>query len=200
MALASGKRFGDRAAITEIDRRYSFAEVADAMRNFGALLVARGVRPTERVALWAPNSAAWVVAALGVLAARGILVPINTRLTLEEVAYIIEKSGAVALEAADEFLGINYLNRLRGDRPDLEALSNAIEAPGHTLGDSGRCIALLQSGEVDDGAREEVDRRIRMGSRDDVSDSSLPRKRPAFRRVSPCSTGPVFGRTKFSPT
>jgi acyl-CoA synthetase (AMP-forming)/AMP-acid ligase II len=170
MAVASGRRFGDRAAIAEVDRRYSFAEVADAMRNFAAVLVARGVRPTERVALWAPNSAAWVVAALGVLAAGGILVPINTRLTSEEAAYIIEKSGAVALIAADEFLGVNYLSRLRSDHPDLEALSNAIEVPVPTSGDAEGWTALLRSGEADYAAQDEVRRRIRMGSCDDESD------------------------------
>ena len=169
MALASAQRFGDRAAIAELEHRYSFTEVADGMRNFGAALVARGLRPTEPVALWAPNSAAWVVAALGILAAGGVLVPINTRLTSEEAAYIIEKSGAVALVAADEFLGVHYLERLRTDRPDLDVLSNSLEVPGPASGgESWR--ALLRSGEADHPAQEEVERRIGRGSREDVSD------------------------------
>ena len=157
MALASSRRFGDRAAIAESDRRYSFADVADGMRNFGAVLVERGLRPTERVVLWAPNSARWIVTALGMLAAGGVLVPINTRLTSEEAATSFEKSGA----------GCSRIRRVPGrelpgpsahDRPDLKSLPMRSSFPLHT--GAARLGRPPSAGPSGPSRGAEVDRRI----------------------------------------
>ena len=71
-------------------------------------LIASGVEPGDRVAIWAPNSAAWITAALGVLAARAWLVPLNTRLKGDEASFILEMTDARVLFAADGFLDIDY--------------------------------------------------------------------------------------------
>ena len=55
---------------------------------------AAGVEPGDRVAIWAPNSLEWIVAALGVTTAGGVLVPVNTRFKGAEAAYILARSGA----------------------------------------------------------------------------------------------------------
>ena len=56
--------------------------------------MASGVAPGERVAVWAPNSAEWMLAALGALRAGAVLVPLNTRFKGAEAAYILRASGA----------------------------------------------------------------------------------------------------------
>ena len=48
----------------------------------------------DRVAVWAPNSTEWIVAALGVTTAGGVLVPVNTRFKGTEAAYVLARSDA----------------------------------------------------------------------------------------------------------
>jgi len=99
-------------------------------------MTAIGVGPGVRVALWAPNSARWVLAALGVLGAGGVLVPVNTRFTGPEAAYVLEKSGAGTLVVVTDFLDQDYLGMLRDAAPDSPVL-----APGHTVVASGEAPA-----------------------------------------------------------
>jgi acyl-CoA synthetase (AMP-forming)/AMP-acid ligase II len=115
MVLRSAERFGDAEAVVDLDAggRWSFAEVAERMVAAVRAAVAFGVGPGDRVALWAPNSADWIVAALGVLGAGGVLVPLNTRFKGPEAAYVIERSGASAVFTVPGFLGQDYLRMLR---------------------------------------------------------------------------------------
>ena len=67
-----------------------------------------GVEKGDRVAVWAPNSAEWIIAAFGLLTAGGVLVPVNTRFKTEEAADIISRSGAKAVLVQKGFLGQDY--------------------------------------------------------------------------------------------
>ena len=116
-------RFGDAEAVVEGDRRLSFAQLEEqALRVTGAAM-ASGLHPGDRVALWAPNMAHWVVAALGLSGAGVVLVPLNTRFKGPEAAYVLRRSGARALFAVRGFLGLDYPGMLQGeDVPDLERI------------------------------------------------------------------------------
>ena len=78
MAAATVERFGERPAVVDGDTRLTYAEVHDAARTFGAALVEAGIEPGDRVAIWAPNDAEWVVTLLGLLHAGAAVVPVNT--------------------------------------------------------------------------------------------------------------------------
>ena len=67
-----------------------------------------GIDKGERVAIWAPNSAEWIVAAFGLLTAGGVLVPVNTRFKTDEAGDIIARSGAKAVLVQKGFLGQDY--------------------------------------------------------------------------------------------
>ena len=88
------ERFGDREGIVDGDLRLSFAELADAGRRAAEALVASGIAKGDRVSIWAPNIAEWVVALLGIHGAGAAAVPLNTRFKGDEAAYIIGKSRA----------------------------------------------------------------------------------------------------------
>jgi non-ribosomal peptide synthetase component F len=64
--------FGEDGVVT-----WDGATVADKARRLARGLQEAGVGRGSRVALWAPNSPPWIVAALTVLAAGGVLVPID---------------------------------------------------------------------------------------------------------------------------
>ncbi|TFK30585.1 AMP-dependent synthetase and ligase [Coprinopsis marcescibilis] len=73
---------------------YTFSIWAQRTQNLAYALLKAGLNHGDRVAVIAPNTPLIADAHYGVLAARGILVPINTRLKPHEVAYILEHSGA----------------------------------------------------------------------------------------------------------
>ena len=72
----------------------TYAEVADRARALAAGLDALGIATGERVAIVSHNSARLITALFGVSGSGRILVPINFRLVAQEVAYIVEHSGA----------------------------------------------------------------------------------------------------------
>lgn len=100
--------FGDREALVDGDRRWTFSELVREIERCARSFVALGLRPHDRVAVWAPNSPEWMFAALGAQMVGGVLVPINTRFKGAEAAYVIERSGASFLFVANGFLGIDY--------------------------------------------------------------------------------------------
>jgi acyl-CoA synthetase (AMP-forming)/AMP-acid ligase II len=71
------------------------------------------VKAGDRVALWVPNCSEWVLAALGALAAGGVLVPVSTRFTGPEALDVIGRSEASVLFVAGDFLGVDRLGALR---------------------------------------------------------------------------------------
>ncbi len=88
--------------------RWSFAELATRAEQLTRALMGRGVARGDRVAIWAPNSASWAVAALGTLGAGAVLVPLNTRFKGAEAAYILRTAGVRTLCTVRGFLGIDY--------------------------------------------------------------------------------------------
>ena len=89
----------DKVAVIYGRRRLTYAEfAAEAARVAGALR-ASGVGPGDRVAYLMPNLPEMLVAHFAVPLAGGVLVAINTRLTAEEVSYILRHSGAKVLVA-----------------------------------------------------------------------------------------------------
>ncbi len=117
---AAAERYGD-APFLEDGRVLSFRELeAEAVRAARALLAA-GLEKGDRVAIWAPNLWEWVVAALGIHLAGGVLVPINTRFRAGEAGYVLRRSRARLLFTVGTFLGTDYLAALDGEAlPDLE--------------------------------------------------------------------------------
>jgi len=89
--------FADRTAIVYGDRRHSYAEFAAEATRVAQGLRASGVGPGDRVAYLLPNVPEMLVAHFAVPLAGAILVAINTRLSTEEVRYILDHSGATVL-------------------------------------------------------------------------------------------------------
>ena len=83
---AAAARFGDHPAYVEGERTVSFAGLLEQVRAVARGYVGLGLEPAGRVVVWAPNSIDWVVAALAVSYAGGVLVPANSRYTGHEVA------------------------------------------------------------------------------------------------------------------
>jgi len=153
-------------AVVDGARRTTYAELADQATAVARALVASGVGPGERVAVWAPNSTDWIVAALGITTAGAVLVPVNTRFKGTEAAYVLERSRARVLVTVRGFLGVDYPALLaEADLPDLTAIVLLDGAPGP---DAGSWSDFLARGAAVDPT--EVDARIAALGPDDPSD------------------------------
>ena len=108
MVLSAADRFGDAEAVVDGPLRLSFTEIVDRIRCAAGAFKDLGIEKGERVAVWAPNSAEWMIAAFGLLTAGGVLVPVNTRFKADEAADIIGRSGAKAVLIQKGFLGQEY--------------------------------------------------------------------------------------------
>jgi long-chain acyl-CoA synthetase len=75
----------------------SWGAIRDEVRRLSAALVASGVKPGDRVAVFAGTSLRWCIVDLAVSAARGITIPIYASNTPDEVQYILDHSGASLL-------------------------------------------------------------------------------------------------------
>jgi acyl-CoA synthetase (AMP-forming)/AMP-acid ligase II len=109
MVLSAADRFGDAEAVVDGPLRLTFTQVVDRIRCAAGAFAEQGIEKDDRVAIWAPNSAEWIIAAFGLLTAGAVLVPVNTRFKPEEAADIIGRSGAKAVLVQQGFLGQDYI-------------------------------------------------------------------------------------------
>ncbi len=168
----AASRFGDRTAVIDGGTELTFGELRESARTFGAALAATGLEPGDRVGIWMPNTAEWIVAALGVFGAGAVLVPVNTRFKGAEAADILGRSGAKVLVTVTDFLDTDYV-ALLGDAgvplPDL----GMIVVAGGPVPASGRAKSIGWDAFVAHAvseAREELERRAGALRRDDPSD------------------------------
>lgn len=105
MVLSTADRFGDAEAVVDGPLRLTFTELTHRIRCAAGAFRDFGVNRGDRVAIWAPNSAEWMIAAFGLLTAGGVVVPVNTRFQTEEAADVITRSGARAVMVQQGFLG-----------------------------------------------------------------------------------------------
>jgi acyl-CoA synthetase (AMP-forming)/AMP-acid ligase II len=118
---AGAKAFGTQEAIVDGDRRIDYIELHDLMLCGAGAFIAAGLKAGDRVAIWAPNSAQYIITALSVQAAGGSIVPLNTRFKSGEAHYILNKSRARFIVMADRFLEVDYEAMLdEGELPNLE--------------------------------------------------------------------------------
>jgi len=131
----AAQRHGAIEALVDGALRLTYAELAPEVDRYARGLVAAGVGAGERVAVWAPNCAEWMLAALGALRAGAVLVPLNTRFKGGEAAYILRNAGATTLLTVRGFLGADYPAMLA--RQDTGAL--------------GRIVVLREEGDAAGG-------------------------------------------------
>ncbi len=130
-ALArAAAEYGDAPALAEPGGpRLSWRELHEQATGVSRALIAAGVGPGDRVAVWSPNTHHWVLAALGALGGGGTLVPVSTRFTGHEALDVISRSGARALFVAGRFLGTDRLAELRAAVRETPSILNASTAP-----------------------------------------------------------------------
>jgi acyl-CoA synthetase (AMP-forming)/AMP-acid ligase II len=163
MLRDAASRFPDAEAVVDGDRRITYAQLSNAVTDAARALVAAGIENGDRVAIWAPNSYEWIVAALAITTAGGVLVPVNTRFKGTEAAYVLSRSNARVLFTVRGFLDTDY-PALIAD-VSLPALEHTILLAGEPDN-----TTIAWSTFLDRGGKEDVDARIASICSDDPSD------------------------------
>ncbi|MEU7201821.1 FadD3 family acyl-CoA ligase [Streptomyces sp. NPDC045470] len=139
LVRAAAERYGPAEAVAEGRHRLSYAQLGERVERAAAACLAAGVRPGDRVAVWAPNTTGWITAALGAVTAGAVLVPVNTRFKGAETAHVLRRTRARLLFVTGTFLGTSYVASLRraaregsgrGPLPGLPDLERAVVLSG----------------------------------------------------------------------
>jgi len=161
----SASRFADRLAFEDDGRKLRFDELGALALRSARAFIAAGIQPGDRVAVWAPNQLEWVLAAVGLQSAGGVLVPMNTRFKASEAGYQLRKSGARLVFTVEEFLGERYAEMLASQ--ELPALEGIVLFSGaHSKAESWESF-LSRGDAITEGAARE---RIHAGAMTDLAD------------------------------
>jgi fatty-acyl-CoA synthase len=120
-------RWGDRIGLIVHQQgiKWTWAELAEHVDAFAAGLVAIGLQPGDRIGIWSPNNAEWIITQFATAKAGLILVNINPAYRLSEVEYALNKVGCKALVTATQFKTSDYIGMINTLAPEL-----AISHPG----------------------------------------------------------------------
>src|SRR5262249_51059913 len=122
------ERFGERDALIVRHQqvRWTYRELKERVDAFAAGLVALGFERGDRIGIWSPNNAEWVITQFATAKAGLILVNINPAYRVTELEYALAKAGCAALITAAQFKSSNYLEMLREAAPRLPQLQHVI--------------------------------------------------------------------------
>lgn len=119
----------------------TYAQLGVATQQAAAALIAHGVRPGDRVALFAGNCPEWTILDLAILRAGAVTVTVYATSTPEQVAYILADSGAVAVVCG----GPTELDRVRAVRDRLPDLRLVVSMdPSSTDGSDGSDLTVAE--------------------------------------------------------
>lgn len=151
----AAEHYAGAEAIVDGAERITYTELLERVRLTARALIAHGVQPGDRVAVWAPNTHHWVEAALAAHYAGATLVPISTRYTGHEALDLVERTAAAAIVVPERFLGYDRLGEMLSVATELPSLKLALRMPamGGALRDGSEPVTpRLPSGTVLDWA------------------------------------------------
>jgi fatty-acyl-CoA synthase len=145
----TAQRFGERDALVSCAQgiRMTYAELDAAVDRVARGLLAMGIERGDRVGIWAPNCAEWILVQYATAKAGAILVNVNPAYRTHELAYVLDQSGTKLLVSAPSFKASDYramVEEVRGGCAELERV---------VFLDSPDWDALLAAGEEVDPER-----------------------------------------------
>ncbi len=111
----------DALVVRHQNVRWSYYDLARAVDDLAAGLLALGLEPGDRIGIWSPNRYEWVVTQFATARVGLVLVNINPAYRLAEVDYALNKVAAKALIIAPSFKTSDYLGMMQTLAPELAA-------------------------------------------------------------------------------
>src|SRR4051794_5041413 len=124
--------YGEREALVSVHQglRYTYAELGEAVQRTARALLAAGIEAGDRVGIWSPNCAEWVLVQYATAKLGIILVNINPAYRTSELAYALRQSGCRMLIAATAFKSSDYVAMVEEVRGELPALEQVVFLDG----------------------------------------------------------------------
>ena len=107
-------------------RRWTYAELDAEINTVARGLMAAGLAVGDRIGIWAPNCAEWVLVQFAAAKIGAILVNINPAYRTHELAYVLEQSGLSMLVSATSFKSSDYAAMVGEVRPEASALQQVV--------------------------------------------------------------------------
>ena len=107
-------------------RRWTYAELDAEINTVARGLMAAGLAVGDRIGIWAPNCAEWVLVQFAAAKIGAILVNINPAYRTHELAYVLEQSGLSMLVSATSFKSSDYAAMVAEVRPEASALQQVV--------------------------------------------------------------------------
>jgi HIP---CoA ligase len=120
----------DAEAVVDGPIRVTYRELSDRVLKATKAMISAGIVVGDRVAIWAPNSLGWIVAALGAQSAGAAIVPINTRWKGSEAAFVLANAKVSILCTSIGFLTTDTVAMLDADATPLPNLRKIVLLPG----------------------------------------------------------------------
>src|SRR5262245_31515311 len=121
----AARLWGVREALAFQGQRFTFAELRAGVDAAAKGLLALGIVPGDRVALWMVNRPEWLHAMFAIMQIGAVLVPVNTRFRTDDMTYVVCQSDAVAVILAERSGPVDYLGMMREVAPALGARPDA---------------------------------------------------------------------------
>ena len=117
----AARHWGRREAVVSVAQgiRWTFAELAAKADDVAAGFLALGLERGERIGIWSPNNAEWVLTQFAAAKAGLILVTINPAYRTSELEYTLNKVGVKALVAAASFKTSDYVAMVESLAPEI---------------------------------------------------------------------------------
>ncbi|WP_456696143.1 AMP-binding protein [Aeromicrobium sp. P5_D10] len=119
---------GEREALVECatSRRWTYSELAAAVDEVALGLLDLGVVAGDRVGMWAPNCAEWVLTQYATARIGAVLVNINPAYRTHELSFVMGQSGLRAIVAVPEFKGASFADMIEESRAANPALTDVV--------------------------------------------------------------------------
>ncbi len=116
------EEFPDQYAFkyTTLDYTRTYSEFRDDVDTFARSLIALGVKPGDKVAVWATNIPQWFIAFWATTKIGAILVTVNTAYKIHEIEYLLKQSDTHTLITIESCLDSNYAESIAELCPELE--------------------------------------------------------------------------------
>ena len=121
-------RFGERDALISCHQRirYTYGELHREVERVACGLLSLGVERGDRVGVWSPNCAEWLISQYALAKLGAIMVNINPAYRLRELEHALSQSGVSVLIAAQAFRGASYVEMLEQVAPKLSSLKTLV--------------------------------------------------------------------------
>jgi fatty-acyl-CoA synthase len=110
----------DALVVRHQNIRWTYRQYLTEIDKLAGGLLAIGIRPGDRVGIWAPNCYEWCLTQFATARIGAIMVCINPAYRVFELEYALNKSGCRAIVAAERFKSSRYLEMISSLAPELD--------------------------------------------------------------------------------